>query len=134
MLQSWQALKLQLGQNRPSRRVVRAAPCAASPSTWGRPPLSSPPGAAAGPRLRDSGSGRARPGETPPTPSPAPFAAALVQGMRARQLQVTAAEQLPVGERGEARGRQPRPEVSAAEVCVGFPAAPWSEWEVYLLP
>ncbi|XP_046535029.1 uncharacterized protein LOC124248700 [Equus quagga] len=47
------------------------------------------------------------PGETP---SPAHFAAALEWGMRARWLQV-AAEQLPGGERGEARGRQPRPEI-----------------------
>lgn len=70
MLQSWQALKLQLGQKRPSRGVVRAAPCAASPSGWGRQPLSSPPGAAAGPRPQDSGSGRARPGETPPPRQP----------------------------------------------------------------
>ncbi|MXQ88337.1 hypothetical protein E5288_WYG021299 [Bos mutus] len=30
--------------------------------------------------------------------------------MRARQLQVTAVEQPPVGKRGEARGRQPLPE------------------------
>ncbi|KAM7237033.1 hypothetical protein CapIbe_011277 [Capra ibex] len=34
--------------------------------------------------------------------------------MRARRLQVTAAEQLPVGKRGEERGRQPQPEPHSA--------------------
>ena len=65
MLQSWQALKLQLGQNRPSRRVVRAAPCAASQSTWGRRG-----GRTSAPGLRL----RARsPGRDPPHPQPCAF-------------------------------------------------------------
>nr|XP_035958963.1 uncharacterized protein LOC118542665 [Halichoerus grypus] len=106
VLQSWHALKTATRTETTRRRSGRAAPCAASPGCWRRPLHSSQPSAAAGPRPRDSGPGRARPGETP---SPAHFAAAPVWGMRARWLQV-AAEQLPVGERGEARGRQLRPE------------------------
>lgn len=77
-------------------------------------------GRTSAPGLRPRGLRPRRPGETP---SPAHFAAALVRGMRARWPRV-AAEQLRARERrGEARGRQPRPEVSAAEVCVAFPAA-----------
>lgn len=60
MLQTWQALKLQLGQKRPSGGAGRGAPCATSLGDWGR----SPPSAAALPRPRDSGPGRARPVET----------------------------------------------------------------------
>lgn len=108
MLQSWHALKLQLGQKQPSGGAERPAPCAASRGRWRRPLLSSPPSAAAGPRPRDFDPERPRP-ERPP--SPAHFAAARVWGMRAWWLQV-AADQLPVGERGEARGRQPRPEMA----------------------
>lgn len=120
MLQSWHALKLQLGQKRPSGGAGRAAPCAASPGCW-KLPL---------PQLAAlSRGGTSAPGLRPwalssgETPSPAHFASARVWGMRAWWLQV-AAEQLPVGEPGDARRRQPRPEVSAAEVCVDFPAAP----------
>lgn len=64
VLQTWQALKLQLGQKRPSGGAGRGAPCAASPGGWGRSPLSSPPSAAARPRPQDSGPRRARPVET----------------------------------------------------------------------
>lgn len=60
VLQTWQALKLQLGQKRPSGGAGRGAPCAASLGGWGR----SQPSAAAGPRPLDSGPGRARPVET----------------------------------------------------------------------
>ena len=60
VLQTWQALKLQLGQKRPSGGAGRGAPCATSLGDWGR----SPPSAAALPRPRDSGPGRARPVET----------------------------------------------------------------------
>lgn len=70
----------------------------------------------------DSDPGRAG-CQDPPLADLAHFTAALGWGMRARWPQV-AAEQLLEGERSEARGRQPRPEVSAAEVCVGSSAAP----------
>lgn len=65
MLQSWHALKLQLGQKRPSGGARRAARCAASSGCWRLSLLSSQPSAAAGPRPRDAGPGRARPDRPP---------------------------------------------------------------------
>lgn len=100
-------------------RRRRPARGAASPGWWRRLPLSSRPRAAAGPRPWTPNPARS----LREAPGLADFSAAGVWGMRAWWFQV-AAKQLPVGERGEARGRQPRPEVSAAEVCVGFLAAP----------
>ena len=58
MLQSWHALKLQLGQKQPGGGAGRAAPCAASSGCWRPLPLSSKAVGAAGPRPRDSGTGR----------------------------------------------------------------------------
>ena len=121
LLQTWQALKLQLGQKRPSGGAGRGAPCAASPGGWGRSPLSSPPSAAARPRPQDSGPGRARPVETSQpyasrSGSGAGNASAPAPGHRR--------EAATCRKGGEKRGRQPRPEVSAAEVCVGFSVAP----------
>lgn len=117
MLQSWHALKLQLGQKRPRGGARAAGGSATAPLAAQR-------------RGWDLGSGGLQPwarssGETPPPP-PSPVLRishlARVWGMRAWWLQ--GAAELIVGEPGEARRRQPRPEVSAAEVCVDFPAAP----------
>lgn len=117
MLQSWHALKLQLGRKRPGGGARRAAQ---HPRAGGGGYRSARGRA----RRRDLGPGlRTRARSLREAPGLADFSAAGVWGMRAWWFQV-AAKQLPVGERGEARGRQPRPEVSAAEVCVGFLAAP----------
>lgn len=122
MLQSWHALKLQVGQKQPSRGAGRA----------GRAGRSIPALLKVAETQAYSHISTLDPDPRARLPPRHPFSLLrisqlqLAWGMRAPWWLSSGRPEAAAGGRAsrEVRGREPGPEVRVAEVCVGSPAAP----------
>lgn len=119
MLQSWRALQLQLGQRQARGGAGRSIPGPPEVATAQLATARSGWPSARGLRPR---------AHRPPETRVCAFHSCAAEG----NASLVAPGRRGAAARGRAwraRGRQPRPEVSAVEVCVGFLAAPPNEWE-----